>query len=104
MQEKDELCRFIVDNYLFGQKMEFSDDDSLMEKGIIDSTGILELVSFLEDRYAVRVEDEELVPENLDSVNNVLRFLQSKRQASAPAAAAQPVELPVNPTLSLGVA
>jgi len=79
---KQELCRFIIDNYLFGQTVNFTDDDSFLEKGIIDSTGVLELVSFLEEKYGVRIEDDELVPENLDSVNGVLRFLNAKLQAS----------------------
>jgi len=49
-----------------------------LEEGIIDSTGILELVTFLEEEYSITVEDEELVPENLDSINNVTAFLERK--------------------------
>ena len=76
--------RFIGENFLFRDDGDaITHDASLLDAGIIDSTGILELVSFLEDRYAVRVEDDELVPENLDSVNNVLRFLESTYRAAA---------------------
>ncbi len=75
-----ELREFVQENFLFGQEAAFSDDDSFLEQGIIDSTGVLELVAFLEDRYQITVDDEELVPENLDSINNLLRFIAAKRQ------------------------
>jgi acyl carrier protein len=81
---RQELRRFIVDNYLFGQNVEFSDDDSLQEKGIIDSTGVLELVAFLEDTYHVGVHDNEFLPENLDSISRLTRFLEKKLQAGGP--------------------
>jgi acyl carrier protein len=69
---------FIVDNFLFGNAEGFSDDTSFIEEGIIDSTGILELVSYLEQTYSIRVEDQELIPENLDSVVNIDQFLKRK--------------------------
>ncbi len=55
------------------------DDTSFLEEGIIDSTGVLELVAFLEEHYGIRVEDEELIPENLDSIANICSFLEKKR-------------------------
>ena len=81
---KQELRAFIVNNYLFGQPVEFSDDDSLQEKGIIDSTGVLELVAWLEDTCRIRIGDNELLPENLDSINRLVRFIDAKKQAAAP--------------------
>ncbi len=78
---KEELRRFVVENFLFGQEVEFSDDDSFQERGIIDSTGVLELCAFLEQNYLVKVEDDELLPENLDSINRLIRFLEKKLQA-----------------------
>ena len=87
---KATLRKFIVDNYLFGQQMEFSDDDSLQEKGIIDSTGVLELVTYLEETYAIKIDDDELLPENLDSINHLERFVTSK-QSSAGIESATPV-------------
>jgi acyl carrier protein len=72
------LRQFITENFLFGQEHAFSDEDSLLEQGIIDSTGVLELVGFLENEYHVAIEDEELVPENLDSISNLMRFLAAK--------------------------
>jgi acyl carrier protein len=77
-----ELRTFIVDNFLFGVesgRFAFSDDDSFQERGIVDSTGILELVGHLQERYGIAIEDDELVPENLDSVSKVARFVQQKR-------------------------
>lgn len=78
---------FVVDNYLFGEEGKLNDDDSFMETGIIDSTGILELVRFLESTYGIKVKDEELIPGNLDSVSKIVSFIlvkQSASQQSAP--------------------
>ena len=70
---------FIVDNFLFGQGGDkITDDASLMDNGIVDSTGVLELVAFLEETWSIEVEDEELVPENLDTLGNITRFVQRK--------------------------
>ncbi|MCP4372534.1 MAG: acyl carrier protein, partial [Deltaproteobacteria bacterium] len=69
---------FIVENFLFGSEDGLKDETSFLEEGIIDSTGILELVTFLEEEFSITVEDEELVPENLDSINNVTAFLERK--------------------------
>jgi acyl carrier protein len=73
------LREFIRENFLFGQDTPVSDDDSFLELGIIDSTGVLELVAFLEQEHQIRIADEELVPENLDSINRLLRFLETKQ-------------------------
>lgn len=74
---------FVQNNFLFGKEPTFSDEDSFLEQGIIDSTGV-ELVTFLEDEYKISVADEELVPENLDSIANVVRFVASKRREGVP--------------------
>jgi acyl carrier protein len=77
-----ELRKFITDNFLFGDESErfaFSDDDSFQDRGIVDSTGILELICHLQEKYAIAIADEELVPENLDSLSRVARFVQRKR-------------------------
>jgi len=55
------------------------DDSSFLEDGVIDSTGVLELVGFLEENYEIKVEDEELIPENLDSIKNICAYLETKR-------------------------
>ena len=81
---KNILRQFITDNFLFGlQGQTFSDDDSLLEKRIIDSTGVLELISFLDATFGVKVEDDELLPENLDSINRLIRFIEKKSKAAA---------------------
>lgn len=73
---------FVVDNYLFGEESKLNDDDSFMETGIIDSTGILELVRFLESTFGIKVQDEELIPDNLDSVSKIVSFILVKQSAS----------------------
>jgi len=71
--------KFIVDNFSFGREdVQFTDDESLLEKGLIDSTGVLELVTFLETKYKIHVEDDELIPDNLDSVAKMIRFVNRK--------------------------
>jgi acyl carrier protein len=75
---------FIVTNFMFGQVGDgFTDEQSFLESGIIDSTGLLELVSFVEQRYGISVGDRELVPENLDSLRNISQFVARKREAVA---------------------
>lgn len=70
---------FIVDNFLFGRDDEaLSNEDSLIESGVIDSTGVLMLVSFLEQSLGVHVEDDEIVPDNLDSIDRLARFAARK--------------------------
>lgn len=78
----DEIGAFIVANFLFGSTAHrLSAEDSFLERGIIDSTGVLELVAFVERQYQLKVEDRELVPENLDSINRLVAFVQRKRSA-----------------------
>jgi acyl carrier protein len=82
-QIRAELTEFIVENYLFGDIARMpGDDDSFVEQGIIDSTGILELIEFLESRFGVEVSESETVPENLGSVSNLTKFIMSKRALS----------------------
>jgi len=74
-----EIREFVVGNFLFGQDAEsLTDDESFLDSGIIDSTGVLELVSFLESHYNITIADDEVVPDNLDSVSKVSSFLQRK--------------------------
>ena len=84
MSIKQTLRSFVLQNYLFtDDDSALSDDDSFLEKGIIDSTGILELISFLESELGVEVEDEEMIPENLDSIDLVVAFIERKKGAAA---------------------
>jgi acyl carrier protein len=76
---KDELRQFITDSIMYGHNTDFlTDDASFLESGVIDSTGVLELISYMETRFGITVEDHELVPENLDSINGLLRFVEKK--------------------------
>ena len=74
----EEIRQFIADRFLFGDDQKLGDDDSLLEAGIIDSTGILELIGHLEERYGIKVNDDELVPENLDTIAAIAMFLARK--------------------------
>ena len=73
-----EIRKFIAEDLLFGDDKPLGREDSLLEAGIIDSTGILELISFLEERFKIRVSDDELVPENLDTIASLCAYLQKK--------------------------
>jgi acyl carrier protein len=75
------IREFIRESFLFGGDDELRDADSFLDMGFIDSTGVLELVSFLEGEWELSIDDSELVPENLDSVDNVVSFLDRKRAA-----------------------
>ncbi len=75
---KTQIRDFIIENFLFGNANGLKDDTSFLEEGIIDSTGVLELVTFLEENFEIQVEDEELIPENLDSIDNVTGYLEGK--------------------------
>ena len=76
MQIREMLTDFVVENFLFGRQGELKDDDSFQENGIIDSTGVLELIAFIEERFAIRLHDSDLIPENLDSIRRVTDFVQ----------------------------
>jgi acyl carrier protein len=81
MKDTSTILRdFIRQNFLFDQELTLSDNDSFLEHGLIDSTGVLELVAFLEQHFHIAIADEELVPENLDSIHNLVRFLEVKLQ------------------------
>jgi acyl carrier protein len=72
----DELRQFVTDNFMFGKPYkDFDDDDSFIERGIIDSTAVMELVAFLEQRYRIKLQDQELIPDNFDSINRLAQFV-----------------------------
>jgi acyl carrier protein len=77
----EQLIReFIISNFLFQDKeVRISRDDSLLGRGIVDSTGIQELVHFLEVTFSIRVKDEDMIPENLDTVANMVGFINRKK-------------------------
>lgn len=80
---ENDVREFVSENFLFGRSdVSLEGDDSLLEEGLIDSTGVLELVMFIEDRFDVTVDDEDLVPDNLDSINRLISFIESKVEAA----------------------
>ena len=80
---RDRIQKFILENYLFTNDANaLGLDDSLLGRGIVDSTGMLEIIMFIEEQLGVTVKDEEMVPENLDSVNRIAAFVESKRKAA----------------------
>jgi acyl carrier protein len=78
---KHKVKNFVVDNFLFGNADGLDDDTSFLEAGILDSTGVMEVVAFLEQQFGVRVDDDELTPENLDSIASIEAFVSRKLQA-----------------------
>ena len=83
MEARDKLRKFIIENFLFGNENATLDDgESFLDSGIIDSTGILEVVGFLEDEFEFEVMDEELVPDNFDSVDKLVAYIAKKMQTA----------------------
>lgn len=80
---KSQVRQFILNNFLMGTAVDIPDDASFMERHILDSTGVLELVTFIEQMFDVRVHDDEMIPENLDDLNNIERFVRQKRSGKA---------------------
>lgn len=71
---------FILENYLFtDDESALGPDESLLDRGIVDSTGMLEIIMFIEDELGVQVADDEMIPENLDSVNRIAAFVARKK-------------------------
>jgi acyl carrier protein len=81
MTFEDKLRHFVLENYLFtDDQSKLKNTDSFLATGIIDSTGILEVITFVQDELGITIEDDEMVPENLDSVANILAFVKKKQR------------------------
>ena len=85
MDYSSKVREFVVENFLFSDGEVLKEDTSFMEEGIIDSTGILELVFFLEENFGISIEDHELIPENMDSLQSIAGFLARKVNAGSTA-------------------
>jgi acyl carrier protein len=80
MTIESSVSTYVLENYLFtDDESELDRNDSFLEKGILDSTGVLEIILFLEEKFAIEVTPEEMIPENLDSVSNIVNFIGKKR-------------------------
>ena len=75
---QSEIYQFIVNNFMFGQADGLKYDESLLQRGVIDSTGVLELVSYLQDNFNITVEDSEIVPANLETVQGIVAYVEKK--------------------------
>ena len=76
--------KFIAENFLFREdRADLADTESLLDAGLMDSTGVLELVAFLEGEFGIHLADAEIIPANLDSVRAIVAFVESKRAAVA---------------------
>ena len=79
MSAEQQIRNYVLENYLFtDDQTALDNNDSFLEKGILDSTGILEVIYFLEDEFQIKVDDEDMVPENLDSINRIVAYLGRK--------------------------
>ncbi len=79
MSTEEKLRTYILENYLFtNNESQLNNTDSFMKKGILDSTGIMELIFFIEGEFSIQIADEEMIPENLDSINNLISFIEKK--------------------------
>ena len=84
MSIKQTIRRYVLENFLFtDDEAALQDDDSFLAGGIIDSTGVLEIMLFIEEAFDIKVEDDEMLPENLDSIKNLVTFIQRKQAVSA---------------------
>lgn len=84
MTINSQIKEYILENFLFtSDTSALKDEDSLLDRGLIDSTGILELVTYVEDTFGLKVADNDLIPENFDSVNNIAKFVASRQMAAS---------------------
>jgi acyl carrier protein len=82
---RERMRRFVVENFYVADPSELADDTSLIDSGLVDSTGMLEVIAFLESEFAIRVRDQEMVPANLETIGRIVDFVARKRAAARPA-------------------
>jgi acyl carrier protein len=79
MQIEEKIRNYIAQNILFSKNgYQYPDETSFLEEGIVDSTSVLELVMFVEENFGLTVDDQDIVPENFDSVSNLAAYIRSK--------------------------
>jgi acyl carrier protein len=78
--------QFIVENFYVSDPAEVADDTLLVTSGVVDSTGMLEIIAFLEADFGIRIGDEETTPENLGSIARISAFVERKLSAAPPGA------------------
>jgi acyl carrier protein len=87
--EVNHLREFIAHNFLFRAEFSLGDEDSFMEAGILDSIGVLHIILFLEENYHIKLSDDEIVAENLDSIHNLKKFVDQKLSGTVQAIGSQ---------------
>ena len=80
---EQEIYNYIVENFMFGKPAGLKYDESLLEKGVMDSTSVLELVTFLQDNFNITVEDEDVVPSNLETINGISAYVNKKLNSNS---------------------
>jgi acyl carrier protein len=80
---QEQVKDFLINNFIFDPSAQIGAEDSLMENGVVDSTGILEVIMWVEQTFGIHVEDSEVLPENFDSIRNIARYAQTKIGAGA---------------------
>lgn len=84
MTERKRIREYILENFMFtDDEAALNDGESLLTKGVIDSVGALEITQFIEETFNIKVKEDEMLPENLDSVDNIVSFVQRKQSASS---------------------
>ena len=83
MGTEEQIRTYIAENFLLGAEDELGPSQSLLDSGVVDSTGVIELVAFLEETFSIEVTDANLVPENLDTIANIAAFVERKKAAWA---------------------
>lgn len=79
MKIQEQIRAFVTSNFYVADPAGLLNDMSLLDRGIIDSTGVLEVIFFIEDAFGVAVEDSEMLPDNLDSIERIANFVSRKR-------------------------
>lgn len=83
MAIESQLQKFLYDNFIFDEQIKIESNASLLENGIVDSTGILELIMFIEETFQIEIQDDEVIPQNLDSIDNLVNFINSKLHSTS---------------------
>ncbi len=79
MDIKEQVRAFVTSNFYVADPAALEDEASLLDRGIIDSTGVLEVIFFIEDKFGIKVEDSEMLPDNLDSIDRIANFIARKK-------------------------
>jgi acyl carrier protein len=79
MEIKEQIRTFVTSNFYVADPASLADEESLLDHGIIDSTGVLEVILFIEETFGIAVEDSEMLPDNLDSIDRIAAFIERKK-------------------------